>query len=46
MRGAVQSARVSIRSSADRSEVSLPWELTTTSRDGNALEGTSPSFML
>jgi hypothetical protein len=30
MRGAVQSARVSIQSSADRSEVSLPWELTTT----------------
>jgi hypothetical protein len=30
MAGAVQSVRVSIRSSADRSEVSLPWELATT----------------
>jgi hypothetical protein len=30
MPGAVQSVRVSIRSSADRSEVSLPWELATT----------------
>jgi hypothetical protein len=30
MPDAVQSARVSIRNSADRSEVSLPWELATT----------------
>lgn len=30
MPGAVQSVQVSIRSSADRSEVSLPWELATT----------------
>jgi hypothetical protein len=30
MPGAVQSVRVSIRSSSDRSEVSLPWELATT----------------
>ena len=30
MPGAVKSARVSIRNSADRSEVSLPWELATT----------------
>lgn len=29
MAGTVQSVRVSIRSSADRSEVSLPWELAT-----------------